>query len=82
MKAVPDCSDKIERCFTVWVVYRDVKFDIQIGYDCPQMGQIWDFLTSVSVYFGSARSKCTETDLKKYQTFPIWSQPDPIGCKI
>ena len=26
---------------------RDVRFGIEIGSDCPQMGQIWDFLRSV-----------------------------------
>ena len=30
----------------------DVKFGIQIGSDWHQMGQIWDFLRSVSVHFG------------------------------
>ena len=30
------------------VLCRDVKFGIQIGSDWPQMGQIWDFLRSVS----------------------------------
>ena len=43
------------------------KFGIQIGSDVPQMGQIWDFLRSVSVHFGAGAPKCTETDLKKYQ---------------
>ena len=33
---------------------KDVKFGIQIGSDWPQMGQIWDFLISVSVHFDSA----------------------------
>ena len=46
---------------------RDVKFGIQIGSDWPQMGQIWDFLRSVSVHFGEP--KCTETDLKKSPDF-------------
>ena len=32
--------------------YRDLKFGIQIASDWPQMGQIWDFLRSVSVHFG------------------------------
>ena len=44
----------------------------QIGSDWPQMGQIWDFLKSVSVHFG------TETDLKKSKICPIWGQSDPI----
>ena len=32
---------------------RDVQFDIQIESDWPQMVQIWEFLRSVSVHFGS-----------------------------
>ena len=32
-------------------IARDVKFGIQIGSDWHQMGQIWDFLRSVSVHF-------------------------------
>ena len=31
---------------------RDIKFSIQIGSDWSKMGQIWDFLTSVSVHIG------------------------------
>ena len=34
---------------------RDVKFGNQIEADWPQMGQIWDFLRSVSVHFGTAK---------------------------
>ena len=34
---------------------RIIKFGIQIGSDWPKMGQIWDFLRSVSVHFGSPR---------------------------
>ena len=30
---------------------RNVKFGIQVGSDWPQMGQIWDFLKSVSLHF-------------------------------
>ena len=37
------------------VAGRDGKFGIQIESDWPQMGQIWDFLRSVSVEFGSPR---------------------------
>ena len=45
--------------------YGDVKFRIQIGSNWPQMGQIWDFLRSVSVHFGA-------------QICPILGQSDPI----
>ena len=34
-------------------VRQGVKFAIQIGSDWPNMGQIWDFLRSVSVHFGA-----------------------------
>ena len=34
---------------------RDIKFGLLILSDWPQMGQIWDFLRSVSVHFASAR---------------------------
>ena len=37
------------------VVHRDLKFGNYIRSDWPQMGQIWDFLKSVSVHFGSPR---------------------------
>ena len=36
------------------IYIREVKFDIQIGSDWTQMGQIWHFLRSVSVHFVSA----------------------------
>ena len=36
---------------------RNIKFGIKISSDWPKMGQIWDFLRSVSVHF--------ETYLKK-----------------
>ena len=32
---------------------RDAKLGVLIGSDWPQMGQIWDYLRSVSVQFGS-----------------------------
>ena len=37
---------------------RDGKFGMHIGSDWPQMRQIWDFLRSVSVHFGSASQIC------------------------
>ena len=39
----------------------------KLGLIGPQMWQIWEFLRSVSVHFGSAR---------------IWGQFDPFGCQI
>ena len=47
------------------------------------MVQIWDFLRSFSVHFGSASQKCTETDLKKSQICPIWGTIWPyLGAKF
>ena len=53
-------------CHDIPGLGRKVQFGIQIGPDWPQMEQIWDFLRSVSVPFGS------EIDLKKSQICPIW----------
>ena len=55
-----------------------VKFAILPGSDWPQMGQIWDFLRSVSVHFDSARQKLLKLILIKSQICPIWGQSDPI----
>ena len=52
--------------FQLW---RDgAEFAIQIGSDWLQMGQIWDLLRSVSVYFGSSSQNVLKSDLKT--TFP------------
>ena len=40
------------------------------------MEQIWDFLKISSSTFCLGEPKCTETDLKKFQS-PIWVQSDP-----
>ena len=55
---------------------RVVKFAIQIGSDWPQMGmgQIWDFLRSVSVHFGSSSQNVLKLILK----FPDLSHLGPI----
>ena len=45
------CRDRSIRLNETQVMVWDVKFGIQIGSDWPQMGQIWDFLRSVSVHF-------------------------------
>ena len=50
---------------------RGVKFDIQIGSDWPQMGQIWDFLRSVLIRFGLL-SQNVNLDWK--QAAQIWAQ--------
>ena len=42
------------------VAVNDVNFVSQIRSDWPQMGQIWDFLKSVSVHFGSHRQTQTQ----------------------
>ena len=42
------------------------------------MGQIWDFFKIIFSTFWLGEPKCTETDLKKSQMYPIWDQSDPI----
>ena len=49
----------------------DVKFAIQIGSDWPQMGQIWDFLRSVSVHFGAVRQNVLKLVLKSPRFVPF-----------
>ena len=44
--------------------------DVKMGQIGPQIGQIWDFLRSVSVQFQLAEQKYTETDLKKSRICP------------
>ena len=51
---------------------RDVKFCIQIGSDWPQLGQIWDFLRSVSVQIFPILGQCE----------PIWMQNLTSLCLI
>ena len=56
----------------------DVTFGIQIGSDWPQMEKnLGVFKISFSTFW-LAEPKCTETDLKKYQIYPIWGQSTPI----
>ena len=52
-------------------VTRDVKCGIQIGSDCPQTGQIWDFLRSVSVHFGAPRQNELKLILKSPRFAPF-----------
>ena len=57
---------------------RSIKFSIQIGLDWPQMGQIWDFLRSVSVYFGAPRQNILKLILKSPRLVPFGGQSDPM----
>ena len=41
----------------------------QIGADKPQMGQLWGFLRSLSVYFGSVKLGQIDTNCDKSGTF-------------
>ena len=51
---------------------RDRKFSIQIVSDWPQMGQIWDFLRSVSVHFGSMSLNVLKLILKNPRFDHLW----------
>ena len=44
---------------------------LQILPDWPQMGQIWDFLRSVSVHFGSLSQNVLKLILKSHRFVPI-----------
>ena len=46
---------------------KDVKFGIQSGSDWAQMGQILDFLRSVSVHFGAPRQNLLKLILKSHR---------------
>ena len=62
----------------VCVSHRDVKFGIQIGSVWLQIGQIWDFLRSVSVHFGSLSQNVLILILKRSRFMPLLGQSDPI----
>ena len=57
-------------CSYHWVIRwitlptRDVKFGIQIVSFWPELGQIWDFLRSVPVHFGSSSQNVLKSVLK------------------
>ena len=67
----------------------DVKFGIKIESDWPQIGQIWDFLRSVSVHFGTGRQNVLKLILKGPTFVPFGANmtlfstttynPDPAG---
>ena len=46
-------------------IFRDVKFGIQIGSDWARIGQIWDFLRSVSLHFGAGCQNLLKLILKR-----------------
>ena len=46
------------------VLLWDVPVATELGQKCPQMGQIWDFLRSVSVHFGSPSQNVLKLILK------------------
>ena len=84
---VYNCLIKVESG-SLTLLSRDVKFGIQIGSDrWPHMGQIWDFLRSVSLHFGSVEfiSLTISVSLKASRVFPDTiskhDQPD-VFCEF
>ena len=57
----------------IYVGDRVVKFGIHIGSDWPQLAQIWDFLRSVSVHFGSASQNVLKLILKSPRFVLFWT---------
>ena len=65
-------------CCSISSKSRDVKFGIQkIESDWPQMGQILDFLSSVSLHFGSSSQNVLKLILKSSRFVPFGGQSDP-----
>ena len=58
---------------------RDVKFGIQIGSDWPQMGQILEFLRSVSLHFGSVSQNILKLILKSPRFVPFGANLTQFG---
>ena len=56
---------------------RDGQFGIQIGSDWPPNGINLGLLKICFSTFWLAEPKCTETDLKKSQIYPIWGPIRP-----
>ena len=54
---------------------------IQIGSDWPQMGQIWDFLRSVSVHFGAPRQNVLKVIFKSLIFVPFGANLTHFGSK-
>ena len=74
---------EIDACWGVFtaVSHSGGKFDIQIGSDWPEMGQIWDFLRSVSVHFGVIWDLLRSVSVhfgSSSPYFPIFGQSNPI----
>ena len=51
----------------------------QIG---PKMGQIWEFLRSVSVHFGAPRQNVLKLILKSHWFVPFGAKLTQFGCQI
>ena len=70
--------------FLTDILIRDVKFAIRIGSDYywPQMGQIWDFLRSVSVHFGSPSQNVLKLILKSPRFVLFGAYMTQFGCLI
>ena len=61
---------------------RDGKFGIQIRSDWPEMGQIWGFLRSVSVHFGSESQNVLKLILKSPKFVPNGATLTQFGWQI
>ena len=61
---------------------RNLKFGTQIGSDRPQIRQIWDFLRSVSVHFGSPSQNILKLILKSPRLVPSGANLTQFVCQI
>ena len=57
-------------------------FKIRFSTDWPEMGQIWDFLRSVSVHFGAPRQNVLNLILKSPRFVPFGANLIHFGCEI
>ena len=61
---------------------RDLNFGINIESNWLQMGQIWDFLRSVSVHFGSPSQNVLKLILKRPRFVTFEANLTQFGCQI
>ena len=61
---------------------RDGKLGMKIGPDWPIMGQISDFLRSVSVHFGAGRLNVLTLIFKSPRFVPFEANLTQFGCQI
>ena len=54
----------------------------QIGSDYPQMGQMWDFLRSISVHFGSQSQNVLKLILKSPTFVRFWANLTKFDANI